>query len=150
MGAAGLYRVRIFSEDVWSMVLVIWPYVLYKWPSISPQERFVYPMWSSFMAAKYMSSTAVMSWFFRAVSVFLQVWKALRLAACCCRSNSICAVVMNGVGGTGTGPGFLGGMDGAPPERARYQVGFMTRVRCLWLPPPNVVATEAAFSMRRL
>eukprot|EP00957_Ditylum_brightwellii_P068010 5163451-Ditylum_brightwellii.AAC.1 len=72
MGAAGLYGVRIFLEDVRSMVLVIWPYVLYKWPSISPQEQFVYPMWSSFIAAKYMSSTAAMSWFFRAVSVFLQ------------------------------------------------------------------------------
>eukprot|EP00957_Ditylum_brightwellii_P006049 458108-Ditylum_brightwellii.AAC.1 len=77
-----------------------------------------------------------------------QVRKALRSAACCCQSNSICAAVMNGVGGTGTGPGFLVRTNGVPPERARYQVGFMTRARCPWLPTPNVVATEAAFSIR--
>eukprot|EP00957_Ditylum_brightwellii_P202902 15332318-Ditylum_brightwellii.AAC.2 len=78
------------------------------------------------------------------------VWKAPRSAACCCRSNSICAAVMNGIGGTRTGPGILGRMNGAPPERARYRVGLMTRARCSWLPPSNLVSTEASFSIRRL
>eukprot|EP00957_Ditylum_brightwellii_P121772 9286661-Ditylum_brightwellii.AAC.1 len=37
-----------------------------------------------------------------------------------------------------------------PSERTRYLVGFMTKTRCLWLPPLKVVDTDATLSIRIL
>eukprot|EP00957_Ditylum_brightwellii_P073850 5611073-Ditylum_brightwellii.AAC.1 len=57
------------------------------------------------------------------------VWYVAKSALCCICNASISAAVMDTQGGTGTGPGFLGGLNAAPQEMVRYRTGFVTSAR---------------------